>query len=91
MDKGRHPERRTASQPQLATLIDAHQPDRRACLPLPPCTGPHGVLRHPADVAAAAAVGVVVTVGAKTSMLLVPTTVAELLVPEMARRYDGHR
>ena len=30
--------------------------------------------------------GVVVAVGAKTSMLLVPTTVAEMLVPEMARR-----
>jgi hypothetical protein len=41
--------------------------------------------------AAPATVGVVVAVGAKTSMLLVPTTVAEMLVPEMARRYDGHR
>jgi hypothetical protein len=41
--------------------------------------------------AAPAAVGVVVAVGALTLVLQVSATVAEMLVPEMARRYAGHR
>jgi hypothetical protein len=41
--------------------------------------------------AAPAAVGVVVAVGAQALVLHTSATVAEMLVPEMAQRYDGHR
>jgi hypothetical protein len=41
--------------------------------------------------AAPAAVGVVVAVGAQALVLHTSATVPEMLVPEMAQRYDGHR